>query len=74
MKGKNIFNKIEANQIRQLLKKKIESGNEKKYRDQLRKIGFYISNFGFSKDGFSPEDFEALVASGKIQVIDQEKN
>jgi TDG/mug DNA glycosylase family protein len=74
MKGKKIFNKNEANQIIQLLKKKIESGNEKKYRDQLRRIGFYISDFGYSRDGFSPDDFEALIASGKIQIIDRETN
>jgi hypothetical protein len=69
VKGRSHFTSQEADQIRRLLREKIESGNEKRFRDTLRGMGFYISDFLRVPDGFSPEDFERCVEQGRITIV-----
>lgn len=68
MKGRNKFTVNEADQIRCLLRQKIESGNEKSFRDMLRRLGFYISDFARRSQGLSPQDFDKLVEQGIITI------
>lgn len=74
MKGRNCFTQNEAEQIKQLLQQKIASGNQKLFRDQLRSMGFYISDYVRFVDGFSPEDFDSFVVGGNIVIINEATN
>ncbi len=70
MTHRNCFTPREATQIKHLLQQKIASGNQKRYRDELRSMGFYISDYARFVAGFSPEDFDSLVAAGTIIITD----
>ena len=69
MKGRNRFTSAEATQIRKLLRDKIASGNEKRFRDQLRAMGFYISDYLYVPTGFAVEDFDRCVEQGLITIL-----
>ena len=57
-----------------ILKEKVSAtrDRQKKIRDQMRKIGFYISDFTSSLDGFGLKSFEKLISSGSIEISDKE--
>lgn len=67
MRGTDRFISAQADQIRALLRKRAtaERAEQKRLRDELRAIGFYISDW--SRPGMDPSDFDALVRSGKIK-------
>ncbi len=71
MKRKRKFTKDEANKIRQLIKRKVVASNneQKVIRNEIREIGFHYSDFS-SKKGYTVEDFEELIASGLIKIIE----
>jgi len=71
MKGKNNFTKIESKLIKDLLELKNESSRDKQkiIRDKIRKIGFYITDFDETYQGFTKEQFESLIKIGKIKII-----
>lgn len=69
MKGRNRFTRDEAAQIKQILRDKIASGNKKHFRDQLRALGFYISDYLYVPTGFAVEDFDRCVAQGLITIM-----
>ena len=70
MKGKRQFTVEQANEIRVLLNKKatVNAADQKKARGQLRKLGFFITDFADSPDSFGAVDFDELVKSGRIQI------
>ncbi len=70
MKGKKVFSISEARSIRALLVQLARTPSEEKkgVRDQLRSLGFYITDFTNSKAGFRAEDFDSLVSSGQVSV------
>jgi len=45
-----------------------EKNVKKKCRDDIRKLGFYISDFERPASGFTPTDLDKLRESGAIQV------
>jgi hypothetical protein len=53
VKGRDRFSQSEAAQIRELLEQKIKSGNLKLFRDKLRRLGFYSSDFMRVSGGFT---------------------
>lgn len=65
MKGKRRFTPAEASLIRATL---LERPRTKETRDKLRRVGFYISDFGMSPP-FSTEDFERFVRSGEVEIV-----
>ena len=67
------FTEFEANQIRKLINKKlIASNNEQKtIRNKIRNLGFYFSEFS-TKKGYTVQDFENLIKTGKIKIVGQE--
>lgn len=72
MKGRWQFTRKEAEGIRQLLRRKVRvaESEQKRVRDRLRhRFGFYISDFG--PPGFTIADFDELVESGRVEVVDQ---
>lgn len=71
MKGKKKFTKNESRIILDLLKNKEHSSrNEQKIiRDKIRKIGFYITDFDQTYQGFTKKDFEQLLTLEKIRII-----
>lgn len=73
MKGKRKFTRIEAEQIRSLImeKNKATPSQQKGIRNKIRKIGFYYSDFCSSKEGYTTNDFDALIQSGQIEIIDE---
>ena len=70
MKGRNRFSYHEANQIRDLLRRKVraDSLEQVKQRGQIRNIGFYITDFDQSYSGFTANDLDRLVENGIIEV------
>ena len=72
MKGKNIFTTSEIDKIKKLIAEKVEAtpSKQKDIRDKIRTLGFYYSDFSPKKDGYTVEDFNALIRSGKIKVIE----
>lgn len=71
MKGRNRFTRREADQIRILLNQKCKAPSEeqKSYRDDIRAIGFYISEFTNSKSGFTSADFDLLIERKQILIV-----
>ncbi len=69
MKGKSIFTKNEINKLRRLIQDKINStrDEQKLIRQEMRNIGFYISDFNITN--LQPEDFEELIEIKRIIII-----
>ena len=70
MEHRNRFSASEECKIKDLLQQKIESGNEQRFRVELRKMGFYISDYARLQGGFAPADFDDFVAAPKIIITD----
>ena len=75
MKGKNIFTTSEVDKIKKLIAEKGEAtpSKQKGIRNKIRELGFYYSDFSSQKDGYTVEDFNGLIRSGKIKVEATEK-
>jgi len=71
MKGKREFTEDEANRIRNLIKQKLlASTNEQKgIRNKIRDLKFYFSDFS-DKKGYTVDDFNQLIKSGQIRIIE----
>ena len=69
MRGRTSFSVREADEIFELLSRKMEVGRaeQKSLRAKVRSIGFYISNFE-NHGPFSGADFHALIDDGVITV------
>lgn len=76
MPKRNHFTAKEIAQIRQLLiqKQKADRAEQIHIRNQLRALGFYISDYydviPRRRGGFSVEDFDTLIQSKRIKVKD----
>jgi hypothetical protein len=72
MKGKQQFTKRETGKIKRLLNEKMKArrADQKRIRNALRGMGFYISGFfdvvPRQAEGFSADDFEKLIRDGNI--------
>jgi hypothetical protein len=71
MKGKITFTPREVEQIKMLIEEKLSATPDKQkgIRSKIRNIGFYYSDFCAKKDGYTVEDFESLIRTGKIKVL-----
>jgi hypothetical protein len=70
MKGKNKFTRSEIEQIRDLIKQRINAGRseQKGIRAKMRRLGFYgQDDFGIMD--MQPEDLDRLIQSGRIIVL-----
>lgn len=70
MKGKSIFTRREADEIRALIRERnnADASKQKGIRAKMRKLGFY------GKDDWGivdckPDDFEKLIRSGLIKIL-----
>jgi len=70
VKGTNRFTAAQADRIRALLRARAvaERVEQKRLRDELRAMGFYISDW--SGPGFTQTDFDRLVRTGAIVIVD----
>ena len=71
MSGKSVFSQYECIEIRKLLRKirKADSERQKALRNKLRtNFLFYISDFDKSNSGFTLNDFEHLIKTGRILI------
>lgn len=73
MKGKSNFTKSECVILMRLIKRKVNSNKseQKKIRDEMRDMYFYISDFT-DKKGFDVDDFSQLIEDGKITIVEDE--
>jgi tRNA splicing endonuclease len=65
------FTEKEIDELRDLIlrKERAERTEQKALRRELRRRGFYISEFGnFGMDGFVASDLDALITQGRITV------
>jgi len=72
MKHRNTFTKDEIERIKKLLcekSKTLGKSDQKKIRDKLRQLGFYITDYDRSGQGFSLFDFKTLLHRGVIKVL-----
>lgn len=71
MKGSRRFTRSTAERIRQLLgrTRKADRPVQKHLRQQIRDLDFYISDWKRPSEGFGPDDFDALVRNGHIEII-----
>jgi hypothetical protein len=70
VKGKHVFSHQEADRIR-ILVSKTRSANrdqQKRLRQQLRDMHFFISDFPRPSSGFTVQDFDEHVRKGRIEV------
>jgi hypothetical protein len=77
MKGRAELIPVEADTIRALLRRlrKAEGGApQKRIRDRLRGIGFYITDWPHDAAGFTASDFDDLVVSGLITLVEPNAN
>ena len=70
MQGKNRFTRGEMGQIRSLLREKERSprSEQKSVRSRLRRLGFFITDFDRSYQGFTVIDLENLVRIGMVTI------
>ncbi len=70
MQGRSQFSISEFNQIKKLIEQKQKSSHneKKKIRASLRKMGFYISDFDKSYQGFTLDLLNDCVESGMITI------
>lgn len=75
MRGKTDFNKNEFKRIEYLIgeKNSIPSEKQEKIRRELRKIGFYISDFKVKQKIFTLENLNDLMKKGKIRIKENSK-
>lgn len=64
------FTPDEASEIKHLLEeiRRSDRAHQKRLRHTLRSMGFHINDFSHSNKGFTPGDFDDLVARGTITV------
>ncbi len=70
MKGKTTFSSAEAEALKSLIRQKCDADRDtqKSIRNKMRNIGFYISDFTTNLNGFTVEDFEALINDQQIMI------
>ncbi len=73
MKGRKIFTTKEADVIRTLINRKLnaDSDSQKGIRGQIRKIGFYWTDFYQKNERvYDVAGFDDLIRRGEITIID----
>jgi len=66
------FRQVEITKIKQLLKdiRGSDRDRQKVLRGQLRRMGFYITDYATDQAGFTPSDVDRLVTRGVIKLMD----
>lgn len=69
MKGKDTFNASEIERLRVLihLLEKADGSEKKGIRNKMRKIGFYLSDFGIN--GCQQHHFDELIRTGRLKIL-----
>lgn len=72
MKGKSTFSRSEADAIISLIRLKLQASSEeqKRIRDRIRKIGFYISDFDLPRHPGGYNEFDFLKV---VSIIDEKQ-
>lgn len=73
MKGRNRFTADEISRFKSYIRQKqsAPAGEQKRWRDKMRALGFCISDFQSGSEGFSDRDFDRLIERGAVEVVDQ---
>jgi hypothetical protein len=69
---RNQFSRAEITKIQQLLRdiRASDRDRQKVLRSQLRRMGFYITDYATDQAGFSPSDVDRLISKGVIKLAD----
>jgi hypothetical protein len=69
---RSTFTRDEAKQIKAMLSevRHVDPPAQKRLRQKLRSIGFYITDYSADADGFTASEFDFLVSQGTIEVRD----
>lgn len=72
LQGRDTFSRKEIEKLKELLERKARADpdEQKKIRQQMRRMDFYISDFDPTGRGFLAADLEDLVRNGTIKVTD----
>ena len=70
MQGRSEFTPDEIDRLRRLIREKqtADRGQKKSLRAQMRRMGFFISDFSVDYAGFVVSDLDDLIARGTITV------
>lgn len=73
MKGRNSFTSFEVLKIKRLIAEKIIASTDKQkgIRQKIRNLGLYYSDFSPKREGYTVADFESLIRTGKIKIVDK---
>jgi hypothetical protein len=69
MSHRDEFSEAEIDEIRSALKelRRADPTKQKSIRDRLRRIGFYITDYSHSAEGFTVSDFDEMLDRGTIR-------
>lgn len=69
---RNQFTRAEITKIKQLLKdiRASDRDRQKTLRSQLRRLGFYITDYAADQAGFTPSDVDRLISKGVVKLAD----
>ena len=68
---RSTFTRQEITRIKELLGEKSRVQREPKtVRQQLRKMGFYITDFADDQLGFTAADVDILLSRGTLKIVD----
>ncbi len=70
MKGRNRFTSEEINRIRELLtrRSRADAAEQQRITKELRRLGFYISDYDPARRGFGVADLDDLIGRGVISI------
>src|SRR5436309_3196661 len=66
------FTREEAKQIKSILAevRRVDPPAQKRLRQKLRSLDFYITDYSADADGFTASEFDYLVSRGTIKITD----
>lgn len=72
MKGRDTFTAAEVNTLKKLIAEKQSASvhRQNSIRQKIRDLNFYYSDFGSLKEDYTVEEFEALIHSGAISILE----
>lgn len=70
MQGRSEFTQAELDELRRLarLKAGASVSKQKQLRAEMRRLGFFASDFGYTGHGFREPDLDQLINKGQVRL------
>lgn len=68
--GASAMDVLEIRKVCLALGMDLPPAEQKRWRDKMRALGFYVSDFHGGSEGFSDRDLDRLIERGAIEVVD----